>query len=70
MAEASDVHRIWGLGLGEFRVKVYRTSLYSLVLRREWGNGLKGYQIRNYHRDPFSHSLLRTREYSRQTHFP
>ena len=37
----------------------------SLVLSREWGSGflrlLEG-TLRDYHRDPFPHSLLRTRE--------
>ena len=39
----------------------------SLVLSREWGNGLLGLlggNSRDYHRDPFPHSLLRTRETS------
>ena len=37
----------------------------SLVLTREWGNGLLGLlkgTLRDYHRDPFPLSLLRTRE--------
>ena len=37
----------------------------SLVLSREWGNGLLGLlqgTLRGYHGDPFPHSLLRTRE--------
>ena len=37
----------------------------SLVLSGEWGNGLLGLlkgTLRDYHRDPFPHSLLRTRE--------
>ena len=36
-----------------------------MVLSREWGNGLLGRlsgTLRHYHRDPFRHSLLRTRQ--------
>ena len=37
-----------------------------MVLNKEWGNGLLGLlkgTLRDYHRDPFPHSLLRTREF-------
>ena len=43
-------------------------GLSYLVLRREWGNGLRGLVLyywelyRDYYRDPFSHFLLSTRE--------
>ena len=41
-------------------------TLYSLVLSREWGNGLWGLLkwglYRDYYRDPFPHSLLSTRQ--------
>ena len=36
-----------------------------MVLSREWRNGFLGLllgTLRDYHKDPFSHSLLRTRE--------
>ena len=43
----------------------FRKSICSLVLRREWGNGLdKDYVLgfyRDYYTDPFPHSLLSTR---------
>ena len=41
------------------------TAFFSLVLSREWGNGLWGLLLglyRGYYRDPFPHSLLSTRE--------
>ena len=37
----------------------------TTVLSREWGHGLLGLlkgTLRDYHRDPFPHSLARTRE--------
>ena len=42
------------------------STLFSLVLSREWGNGFLGLlreTLRDCHRDPFHHSLLRTREF-------
>ena len=44
---------------------MYGARFVSLVLSREWGNGLLGLlngTLRDYHRHPFPHSPLRTRE--------
>ena len=41
-------------------------TVFCLVLSREWGNGLLGLlwgTLRDYHRDPFPHSLLSTRQF-------
>ena len=42
-----------------FAVLRFPHSMICLVLSREWGNGL---YYRDYDKDPFSHSLLRTRQ--------